>query len=214
MIKGALNDHWILVCRNDHDRNTGVTFAQVYQAGKTAYTRHVQIQQNQVDILVLIDQFLQFTQDLGDGRPVELDLGQVLEAHAADLRREGTDVELNSCDPCPYRADPVALDRLLVNLMENAAHYGRGSMVNIDLRCDGSGVLIEIGDRGPGIPSDQAEAVFRPFHRLESARGSRTGGSGLGLAIARQLADKHNWSVELLPRDGGGTVAKVVLPIV
>jgi two-component system osmolarity sensor histidine kinase EnvZ len=162
----------------------------------------------------LIDQFLQFSEDLGDGRPVELDLGQVLEAHAADLRREGIEVELNSCDPCPYLADPVALDRLLVNLMENAAHYGRGSMVNVDLRCDGSGVSIEIGDRGPGIPSDQAEAVFRPFHRLETARGSRTGGSGLGLAIARQLANKHNWSVELLPREGGGTIAKVVLPIV
>jgi two-component system osmolarity sensor histidine kinase EnvZ len=107
----------------------------------------------------------------------------------------------------------VALDRLLVNLMENAAHYGRGSKINVDLHCDEAGVLIEISDRGPGIPGDQVEAVFRPFHRLESARGSRTGGSGLGLAIARQLADKHNWSVELLPREGGGTVAKVVLPI-
>ncbi len=71
---------------------------------------------------------------------------------------------------------------------------------------------IEICDRGPGIPADQAEAVFQPFHRLETARSHRTGGSGLGLAIARQLANKHGWTIELLPRKDGGTVAKVVLP--
>ena len=160
----------------------------------------------------LIDQFLQFSQDLGDEQPVEVDLGQVLEAQVAELRRGGTVVHLNSCDPCPYRADPVALDRLLVNLLENAAHYGSGEEIGVELRCDEQAVSIEICDRGPGIPADQAEAVFRPFHRLETARGSRTGGSGLGLAIARQLANKHGWTIELLPREGGGTVAKVVLP--
>jgi two-component system osmolarity sensor histidine kinase EnvZ len=161
----------------------------------------------------LIEQFLQFSQDLGDERPVELDLGQVLDAQAADLRRNGTEVYLKSCDPCPYLADPVALDRLLVNLMENAANYGGGAAVDVELRCNEQGVLIEICDRGPGIPDDHVEAVFRPFHRLETARGGKTGGSGLGLAIARQLARKHGWTVELLPRHGGGTVAKVTLPI-
>jgi two-component system osmolarity sensor histidine kinase EnvZ len=160
----------------------------------------------------LIEQFLQFSRDLGDERPVELDLGQVLEALVADMRRDGTEVHLNSCDPCPYLADPVALDRLLVNLLENAAHYGSGADVNVDLRCDEQGVSIEICDRGPGIPPDQVEAVFRPFHRLEAARSNRTGGSGLGLAIARQLANRHGWTIELLPREGGGTMAKVGLP--
>lgn len=161
----------------------------------------------------LIDQFLQYSQDLGDERPVEVDLGQVLEAHAADLRRQGTDVHLNSCDPCPYLADPVALGRLLDNLLENAANYGGGAKVDVDLHCDQHMVSIEIADRGAGIPADQAEAVFRPFHRLERARSSKTGGSGLGLAIARQLANKHGWSIELVAREGGGTVAKVQLPI-
>ena len=160
----------------------------------------------------LIEQFLQFSRDLGDERPVELDLGQVLEALVADLRRAGTEVHLTGCDPCPYVADPAALERLLVNLLENAAHYGSGTVVNVDLRCDEQGVSIEICDRGPGIPPDQVEAVFRPFHRLEAARSHRTGGSGLGLAIARQLANKHGWTIELLPREGGGTMAKVGLP--
>ena len=64
-------------------------------------------------------------------------------------------------------------------------------------------------DRGPGIPESEREAVFRPFHRLEPSRSSRTGGSGLGLASVRQLANTNGWSVELLPRPGGGTAACV-----
>lgn len=162
----------------------------------------------------LIDQFLQFSQGLGDKDPEELDVWQLIETQAADLRRGGMEVQVGGCGPpCTYRADPVALQRLLANLLENAAHYGGAETIDINLRCDEQIVEIEICDRGPGIPADQAEAVFRPFHRLETARNNRTGGSGLGLAIARQLAIKHGWTIELLPRNGGGTVAKVGLPI-
>ena len=162
----------------------------------------------------LIGQFLDFSKGLSDEKPVQLDLWQVIEAQAADLQRDGVDVKLSGCGaPCPYIADPVALQRLLANLLENAAHYGGGEPIDVDLQCDEHAVSIQICDRGPGIPADQTEAVFRPFHRLESARSNRTGGSGLGLAIARQLAIKHGWTIELLPREGGGTVAKVGLPV-
>ena len=66
----------------------------------------------------------------------------------------------------------------------------------------------------PGITTSEREQVFQPFHRLEASRSRRTGGSGLGLAIARQLCDAHSWSIQLLPRDGGGTEAKLILPLI
>ena len=162
----------------------------------------------------LIGQFLQFTKGLEEASPVQLDLRQVIEAQAEDLRRSGTTVQVGGCGPpCLYFADPVALERILANLLENASHYGGGEPITIDLHCDKRAVSVRICDRGPGIPSDQAEAVFQPFHRLDASRIKRTGGSGLGLAIARQLAVKHGWTIELLPREGGGTVARVALPI-
>lgn len=162
----------------------------------------------------LLGQFLDFSKGLASEHPVTLDLCQAIEERAADLRRDGIDVRLSGCGPsCTCVADPVALRRLLANLLENAAHYGGGAPIDVDLKCDENNIVIEICDRGPGIPADQVEAVFRPFHRLETARETRTGGSGLGLAIARQLAIKHGWKIELLPRDGGGTVAKVSLPV-
>ena len=162
----------------------------------------------------LIGQFLQFTTGLENETPVQLDLRELIEAQAEDLRRSGTEVLIGGCpSPCSYTADPVALGRLLANLLENAAHYGGDRPVDVNLRCDEQAVSIDICDRGPGIPADEAEAVFQPFYRLEAARSSRTGGSGLGLAIARQLADRYGWTIQLLPRERGGTVAKVRLPV-
>lgn len=170
------------------------------------------IRRDLVAMKSLIRQFLQFSQGLERSNPVELDLESILEEQAVDLRRDGVEVQVSGCGPCPFLADPVALERVLANLMENAGHHGGGEPIDVNLQCNEASVSIEICDRGPGIPADQAEAVFQPFHRLETARSYKTGGSGLGLAIARQLANKHGWTIELLPRKDGGTVAKVVLP--
>jgi len=162
----------------------------------------------------LIGQFLTFSKGLDDEHAVQLDLWELIDAQAADLRRDGDTVELRGCRThCTYFAHPLALQRLLANLLENAAHYGSDAAIDVDLKCEEHLITVRICDRGPGIPENQTEAVFRPFHRLDTARSERTGGSGLGLAIARQLAIKHGWTIELLPRDGGGTVAKVGLPI-
>jgi len=71
-------------------------------------------------------------------------------------------------------------------------------------RCLNNTIFIGVRDRGPGIPPVLAEAVFRPFYRLESSRNRITGGSGLGLAIARQLADTQGWKIAIKSRRGGG----------
>lgn len=161
----------------------------------------------------LIGQFLQFTRGVEDECPVQVDLRQVIESLAMDLTREGAELRLHRNDPpCVYFADPVALERVLGNLMKNAVQHGGGNPIDIKLFCSERAVSIEICDRGPGIPPEQVEAVFRPFHRLESARGMKTGGSGLGLAIANQLAIKHGWKITVDPRDGGGTIMRLGLP--
>ncbi len=161
----------------------------------------------------LIGQFLQFSQGIEDQCPVQVDLWQVIESLAMDLQRDGTELRLHRNNPpCVYFADPAALERVLANLLKNAVLYGAREPIDVNLNCSAREVSIEIADRGPGIPPDQVQAVFRPFHRLDEGRSKRTGGSGLGLAIVRQLAVKHGWMIELLPREGGGTVAKLYLP--
>ncbi len=161
----------------------------------------------------LIGQFLQFTRGVENECPVQVDLRQVIESLALDLTREGAEVRVHSNDPpCVYFADPVALERVLANLMTNALQHGDGKPIDVELFCSERAVSIDICDRGPGIPAEQVEAIFRPFHRLEPARSMKTGGSGLGLAIANQLAIKHGWTITVEPRSGGGTIMRLGLP--
>jgi two-component system osmolarity sensor histidine kinase EnvZ len=105
----------------------------------------------------------------------------------------------------------LALRRILGNLIENALRY---SHAPVEVRSTAShrAAVIFVLDRGPGIPEDEREAVFRPFYRLERSRNRRTGGSGLGLAVARQLAVANDMEIHLNSRVGGGTVASVRLP--
>jgi two-component system osmolarity sensor histidine kinase EnvZ len=110
----------------------------------------------------------------------------------------------------------AALRRIVGNLLENARRYGDGEAVKLELECNQGDagekqVRIAVLDRGPGIPVEQREAVFRPFTRLETSRSREAGGSGLGLAIARQLADAYGWRIELTDRAGGGLVASVII---
>lgn len=161
----------------------------------------------------LISQFLEFSKDAAESCPVQVDLWAIVESLAGDIEREGAELRLHRHDkPCVFFADPVALERVLSNLLKNAAQHGKGKPIDVELHCSEKDVSIKVCDRGPGIPEDKIESVFRPFERLQAARGTETGGSGLGLAIVRELATKHDWTVDLLPREGGGTVARLGLP--
>jgi two-component system osmolarity sensor histidine kinase EnvZ len=161
----------------------------------------------------LISQFLEFSKEAKDSCPVQVDLWRIVESLAADLKREGAELRLHRHNaPCVFFADAIALERVLWNLLKNAAQYGKGKPIDLALHCSDKAVSIEVCDRGPGIPTDKVEAAFKPFERLQPARGLPASGSGLGLAIVRELATKHGWTIDLLPREGGGTVAKLGLP--
>jgi two-component system osmolarity sensor histidine kinase EnvZ len=161
----------------------------------------------------LIGQFLQFSHGVQGETPVQLDLWQMIESLASDVKLDGAELRLHRKNPpCVYFAHAVALERVIANLLRNAVQYGNGQPIDISLTCSDEQVAIEIGDRGPGIPAAKLESVFMPFHRLDGPGHERTGGSGLGLAIARQIAVKHDWNIDLLPRNGGGTIAKLALP--
>jgi two-component system osmolarity sensor histidine kinase EnvZ len=109
--------------------------------------------------------------------------------------------------------DTLALQRVLTNLLENAVRYGGDKPVGIYCHCEAAAAVIQVLDRGCGIPEQERDKVFQPFHRLEGSRSRRTGGSGLGLAIVRQLCNVHGWDIRLLPRTGGGTEARLRIPL-
>jgi two-component system osmolarity sensor histidine kinase EnvZ len=103
----------------------------------------------------------------------------------------------------------MALRRAISNLVDNALRYA-GEPVEIEARREGAQVVIEVLDRGPGVPEAQTERLKQPFTRLDPAR-SGSGGAGLGLAIVERVARAHGGRLELLPRPGGGLTARLSL---
>lgn len=159
----------------------------------------------------LIGEFIELSRGLEKETPQATDLVQLSQELANDAANGGAQVECRVAAPCIRLLGPMALRRILANLLGNAVRYGAGQPVTIELTCDEGTAVIHVLDRGPGIPPDQVESVFRPFYRLEASRSTATGGSGLGLAIARQLADANGWKIELLPREGSGTEARLTI---
>lgn len=139
------------------------------------------------------------------------DLVTLLGELAADAARLGPLAWRPAAETCMVKVGEAALRRVVGNLLDNARRYGGEAEVELELSCGEQEARISVLDRGPGIPEDQREAVFRPFHRLEGSRSRDSGGSGLGLAIARQLADAYGWRIEFRQREGGGLDAALII---
>ncbi len=215
-LQALMENRTVLVAGISHDLRTPLTRLglAVEMLGEDSDPRLVADIRHDLAVMeTLIRQFLQLAQGLSDEHVEELDLWEILKAHVMDLQRQGFEVQLSGRHHCLFPGNPLALDRILTNLLDNAAHHGGGKPIDVDLQSDKHSICVRIRDRGPGIPDAQREAVFRPFYRLETARSEHTGGSGLGLAIASQLAIKNGWTIKLEPRHGGGTVAKLELPV-
>jgi signal transduction histidine kinase len=140
-----------------------------------------------------------------------VDLDSLLDSICADSTDTGQDVRVNGRCGTSIPAQPMALRRCLSNLVDNAVKYGGHARMSAQRAADK--VVVRIRDDGPGIPADQIEAVFAPFHRLESSRSRETGGTGLGLTIARIIADKHGGSLHLRNHPEGGLEAILELPV-
>lgn len=146
-------------------------------------------------------------------RPAErtkLELSSLLESVMDEAAETGGDTTVERAEKTIIEGDPVALKRLVSNLVENALKYGgraRGRAFSED-----GMAIIEIDDDGPGVPPADFERVFEPFYRGEPSRNRETGGMGLGLAVVRSLARAHGGDVTLANRLGGGLRATVKLP--
>jgi two-component system osmolarity sensor histidine kinase EnvZ len=160
----------------------------------------------------LIGEFISFSRGLEKESTQLTDLNLLLQELAENAASEGHEVRVRPHAQCIRPVGPMALRRIVSNLAGNAVRYGAGKAVEMECECAEGASVIRVLDRGPGIPAAEVENVFRPFYRLESSRSVATGGSGLGLAIARQLAEVNGWQIALLPRQGGGTEARLTIP--
>jgi len=161
----------------------------------------------------LLSQFLDYTRT-GQGGPweretaVATDLNALARESALQVAGGPLILQLDATQPAWLR--PQASLRLVLNLLVNAQRHGAAPF-ELATGDGAQGPWLEVRDRGPGIAPALAGALKQPFARGDEARGA-SGGAGLGLAIADRVAQADGARFELLPREGGGLVARVCWP--
>jgi len=159
----------------------------------------------------IIHQFLDFVRGT-EGEPTQMvDINTLLQALHDRQARAGRDLVIQLAPSYVVPIKPLAMQRLLDNLVGNAYAYGRGQ-VRVASQIHADCIVISVFDNGPGIPETHVEKLLRPFERLDTAR-SNAGGSGLGLAIADRIAKLHHGKLELINRPEGGLEARLSIPI-
>ena len=160
----------------------------------------------------IIHQFLDFVRGV-EGEPTKMmDINELLQSLADRQARAGRDLKIKLASTYFIPLRPLAMQRLLDNLVGNAYAYAKGK-VEVQSKITAEKIIISVLDNGPGIPAEHAERLLRPFERLDNARNKNAGGSGLGLAICNRIAKLHRGSLELINREGGGLEARLSLPI-
>ncbi len=144
--------------------------------------------------------------------PVDEIIGAALTRTDAALAGRPVGVKIED-DISLIAVDPVLVQQVFVNLLENAAKYTPpGSPIDFEAYSAEGAVVIDVLDRGPGLPEGSRQRVFEKFERGEQA--SAVVGSGLGLAICRGITLAHGGTLVYEPREGGGSIFRVTLPIV
>jgi two-component system, OmpR family, sensor histidine kinase CpxA len=120
---------------------------------------------------------------------------------------------LQECD-CRVQGSPELIYRAIENVVRNAIRYTREhSVVELKLTCEAqTTAVLDISDRGPGIPEKELANIFRPFYRVDDARERDTGGFGVGLAIADRAVRLHHGEVRANNRRDGGLTVSLRLP--
>ena len=215
-----------------HELRTPLTsirgFSELYRQGAVETEEDLtrvmrRIEDEAMRMGVLVDDLLLLAR-LDQRRPLErqpVDINQLASDAVEDVRVVAPDrpIEFHGTDgAATVVGDELRLRQVLGNLLGNAlTHTPEGTAIDVrvDARTDNHGrwVVLEVADKGPGLPPEHAARVFERFYRVDAARSRREGGSGLGLSIVSGLTEAHGGRVELDTTPGQGATFRVLLPM-
>ncbi|MGK5629876.1 sensor histidine kinase [Streptomyces sp. URMC 123] len=153
--------------------------------------------------------------EIVDRKPV--DLAEVASRAIDQVRGEAQTkgVELRGeRAPATVQGNGVLLERIALNLVQNAVRYNEpDGWVEVTTATEGDQALLVVSNTGPVVPAYEVDAIFEPFRRLRTERTGSDKGVGLGLSIVRSVARAHGGRITAEPREGGGLVMRVALPL-
>jgi signal transduction histidine kinase len=171
-------------------------------------------------LLALINDILDYSKLEADHLPLSetiFDLGQFLHDGLRLVRTQadasGVTLRLAPPPAIALKGDERRLRQCVVNLLANAIKFAPGGAITLSAETtEAKDIEIRVADTGCGIPTDQLEQVFQPFHQVENELTRTTNGTGLGLPLSRKLVERHGGTLCLDSAVGRGTTAVIQLP--
>ncbi|HEY1460959.1 MAG TPA: ATP-binding protein [Casimicrobiaceae bacterium] len=211
-LRQAENDRALLLAGVSHDLRTPLARLRLgVEVGMSEVAEREAMVADIEDMDKIIGQFLDFARGDRDAGGEQRELNAIVGPLVERYAKTGKDIRFTAGKLPALMLRATAMSRLVANLLDNALRHGR-EPVEVRTSATDHDVVLEVADRGPGIRADDAEQLKRPFTRGESAR-TGASGAGLGLAIVERIARMHRGSFDLAPREGGGAIARVRLPV-
>jgi len=216
-LKQVESDRAVILAGISHDLRTPIARMLLeVEMGSLSDEAKRGMQSDLAQMESIIAQFLDYARPAEPGTHAKFDLSAVVKQTVQEAQRS-TDSELHCAvlDDLYVIGNPVEIARAVSNLIENARRYGKSTSsrqaeIEVCARGDEGEVLIEVSDKGVGIPESKIPYLLRPFTRMDSAR-SQANGAGLGLAIVDRIVQRHRRKLDIKNREGGGLAVRIWL---
>jgi signal transduction histidine kinase len=185
--------------------------AELQQLGKTLLATNERSEQLVEGLLLLA----RSDNEIVDRKPVDLAeaASQALDQTRSEAHHRGVKLR-GSLKSAVVQGNGVLLERIALNLVQNAVRYNTpDGWVEVTTATEAGQALLMVSNTGPVVPAYEIDNLFEPFRRLRTERTGSDKGVGLGLSIARSVARAHGGGISAVPRDGGGLVMRVAIPL-
>ena len=210
-IAGYLSDRVQILAAISHDLQTPITRMRLRTDLMDNEQDQIKFRQDLDAMNALVREGVTYARTLQGTRepPCRIDADALFESMVSDYADAGQEVGLEGQIGETIVTRPIALRRILTNLIDNALKFGSEVRLRVDVPSDR--LALAGIDHGPGIPPEHLASVLKPYFRVEGSRNRSTGGTGLGLAIAQQLADAMGAQLQLRNRSEGGLEAMLTV---
>ncbi|MCT2547530.1 ATP-binding protein [Streptomyces sp. NBC_00257] len=185
---------------------------ELKQLGKTLLATNERSEQLVEGLLLLARSDNQIV----ERKPVDLEevASRAIDQTRGEAEERGVEIRGERA-PAVVQGNGVLLERIALNLVQNAVRYNvpEGGWVEVTTELQGGQAVLVVSNTGPVVPAYEIDNLFEPFRRLRTERTGSDKGVGLGLSIARSVARAHGGRIIAEPREGGGLVMRVSLPV-